>query len=280
MLSWCNVGRFLLLCFLLLSQSSFPQQAKFYQSEGTRKMAALLQKIYAELDWQTDPNKDAERAQHFADQLADGRPIREELKLRQARAEALLRAGDSAGAVEELERIRTMCHERGIVLAPFFEKQLRDSLGIAYMRLGEQENCLHYHGQDSCIFPIKGGGVHRDTRGSEGAIREFSAALMADPNDAKARWLLNVAYMTLGRYPQDVPQLWLIPPQRFESEYDIGRFKDVAAASGLIINQHSGGVLMEDFDSDGLLDPIRSIRCGSSTTTATARFRNGHAKRV
>jgi hypothetical protein len=253
-----KLGGLLLLAGFFSAQIGFPQQPREYQSEGTRKMAALLKKIYAEQDWQTDPNKDAERAQHYSEQIADGRPIREELKLRQARAEALLRAGDSAGAVEELERIRTMCHERGIVLAPYFEKQLRDSLAIAYLRLGEQENCLHYHGQESCIFPIKGGGVHRDKRGSEGAIREFSAALMADPNDAKARWLLNVAYMTLGRYPQDVPPQWLILPQRFESEYDIGRFKDVAAQSGLIINQHSGGVLMEDFDGDGLLDVMVS----------------------
>ena len=255
MLLRSNLLNQVLLVVFALSQFCLAQtEQKPYQSEGTRKMAALLATIYAEQDWATDPNKDGERAQHYADQLADGRPIREELKLRQARAEALLRAGDSKAAVEELERIRTICHERGIVLAPYFEKQLRDTLAIAYMRVGEQENCLHYHGQESCIFPIRGGGVHQDKRGAEGAVREFAAALQADPNDRKARWLLNVAYMTLGGYPQDVPSKWLIPPQTFDSEYNIGRFKDVAAQAGLLINNHSGGAIMEDFDGDGLLD--------------------------
>jgi hypothetical protein len=225
-----------------------------YQSAGTRKMADLLQKIYAEQDWKVDPNKDAERAKYY-ESLLGGKPsLRDELKVRRAFAESLLKAGDSAKAVEQLEKIRTLCREQHILLTPDFDKHVRDNLAIAYMRLGEQENCLQYHGQDSCIFPIQGSGVHKLTRGMEGAVRELTTALEKDPTDLKSRWLLNIAYMTLGRYPQDVPKQWLIPPSRFESEYDIGRFYDVAPQASLLINGHSGGVLMEDFDGDGLLD--------------------------
>src|SRR5579863_5060662 len=97
-------------------------------AESTRKMAELLRKIYAEQDWKTDPNKDAERAKYLKEQLAAGPDIRTELKLREALAENLLRAGDSAGAVEQLETIRTECKEKGIVLKAGFEHDLRETL--------------------------------------------------------------------------------------------------------------------------------------------------------
>lgn len=221
---------------------------------STRRMGELLRKIYEEQDWKVDPNKDGERAAFLREELKAGLDIRSELKAREALAENLLRAGDSAGAIVELEKIRSTAQEKGIVLAPFFKKQVRDQLGIAYLRLGEQENCVMAHGQDSCYFPIRAGGVHAMTRGSEGAVREFTAALEKDPSDLKARWLLNIAYMTLGKYPQEVPEKWLIPEKLFASEYDVGRFRDVAAVSGLEIVNHSGGAAMQDFDGDGYLD--------------------------
>ena len=33
-----------------------------------------------------------------------------------------------------------------------------------------------------------------------------------------ARWLLNIAFMTLGAHPGDVPEDYLIPPEAFDSE--------------------------------------------------------------
>ncbi len=229
-----------------------------YQSAGTKKMAALLQKIYNEQDWHTDPNKDAQRAQYFQSLLAAKPAYEEELRIRKAISDCLLRAGDSAGAVEQLEKIRSLSREKNVPLGAAFEKEVRDALGISYLRLGEQENCLAFHGQDSCIFPLHGSGIHQKTRGAEGAIREFSAALESNPKDLKSRWLLNIAYMALGRYPADVPKQWLIPPATFASDADIGLFKEVAPNASILTNGHSGGVVMEDFDGDGLLDLIVS----------------------
>jgi hypothetical protein len=225
-----------------------------YQSPGTRKMAALLQQIYHDQDWNTDPNKDAVRAKYF-ESLLEGKPsVEKEFQIRKAMADSLLRAGDSAKAVEQLEKIRSLSREKSVPLEPGFENEIRDALGISYLRLGEQENCVGLHGQDSCIFPLHGSGIHKLTRGAEGAVREFSAALEKNPKDLKARWLLNIAFMALGRYPQGVPERWLIPPSTFASDADTGLFKDVAPAAGILANGHSGGVVMEDFDGDGLLD--------------------------
>ena len=227
-----------------------------YQSAGTKKMAALLSKIYQEQDWKTDPNKDGVRAQYYKQMLLAKPDLRNELKIRQALAECDLRAGDSGDAIEQLERIRTLSAERGVILEPSFAKATRDSLAIAYLRLGEQENCLENHGQDSCLLPLKGSGVHTRLRGAKGAVKELTAALESDPSDLKSRWLLNIAYMQLGQYPDEVPAQWLVSPKLFESEYEIGRFVDVAPKVGLMNTGHSGGVVLEDFDGDGFVDVV------------------------
>ncbi len=181
-------------------------------------------------------------------------PWQEELRTRWSLAENLLRAGDSAGAVKQLELIRKRCNELSVRLGPNSEQQLRDLLALSYLRLGEQENCVAHHAQNSCIFPITGSGIHTEKRGAEGAIRELTVTLQADPKNVLARWLLNIAYMQLGKWPQDVPKQWVAGPELFQSDFDIGRFPDVAGAVGLGFMDHAGGVAMEDFDGDGLLD--------------------------
>src|ERR1700751_929728 len=130
---------------LALTADPRPAENAPYQSPGTKKMAALLQQIYREQDWKTDPNKAAERAEHLKQDLNSNPSLRDELKLREVLAENLLKSGDSAGAVEQLEQIRALCKQDGIVLTPSFDKLVRDNLAMSYLRLGEQENCLHYH---------------------------------------------------------------------------------------------------------------------------------------
>lgn len=228
--------------------------SSFYQSEGTKKMAALLQKIFQESDWKADPNKPADRVQYYRALLKTELNIENEILVRQELANELLRAGDSEGAVNTLEDLFKTIHARSPRIPSKIDRQLHEALAISYLRLGEQENCLHFHGQTSCIFPIRGSGVHKLPRGAEGAVRELTTLLESDPSDAESRWLLNVAYMQLGKYPQAVPPKWLLAERLFESEYNIGDFPDLAPATGLAVTGHSGGVIMEDFDGDGLLD--------------------------
>ncbi len=129
---------------------------------------------------------------------------------------------------------------------------------MAYLRLGEQENCLLNHSAQSCILPIVGDGIHKLQRGSRKAIEILEEQLHRTPNDRKAAWLLNIAYMTVGEYPDKVPIGWRIPPEAFKSEYDIKHFSDVAGNLGLDVNDYAGGTITEDFDGDGDLDILIS----------------------
>jgi hypothetical protein len=135
------------------------------------------------------------------------------------------------------------------------EKLHRD-VGIAYLRMGEQENCVAAHTVDSCLAPIRPGsfGVHRNRRGSSSAVTAFLAALQAEPDDAESRWLLNIACMTLGEYPEGVPTRWRVSPSAFESEATLPRFYNIAPNLNLDVVGLAGGVVVEDFDRDEYLD--------------------------
>ena len=227
---------------------------KPYQSPGTMKMAALLETIFRENDWKADPNKPSQRVPYYKSLLQRKLSMPDEFQVRLEMAKEMLRAGDSQDAIQTLEELRKLDKDRGFTPPLEEEHQLGEWLGLSYLRLGEQENCAQMHGQKSCIFPIRGSGAHRLKRGAQGAVAEFSALLRIDANDDQSRWLLNLAYMQLGGYPDQVPKAWLIPARIFDSEQDIGDFPDIASIAGLDVTGHAGGAIMEDFDGDGLLD--------------------------
>jgi tetratricopeptide (TPR) repeat protein len=128
---------------------------------------------------------------------------------------------------------------------------------VAYMRLGERANCMLSHNGSSCIFPIKGAGIHQAQTGSQQAIETLENILKSNAHDAQSRWLLNIAYMTLGRYPTQVPAQYLIPNLNADDgQYKVKPFTDVAANVGINLNSRAGGSIAENFDSDGYIDII------------------------
>jgi protein SCO1/2 len=73
------------------------------------------------------------------------------------------------------------------------------------------------------------------------------------------KWILNLAYMTLGKYPDGVPSKDLITAPATEAPGEsIRRFVDVAHEAGLDAFQMSGGVIVEDFENRGLFDVVTS----------------------
>ena len=131
-------------------------------------------------------------------------------------------------------------------------------VAIAYMRLGERSNCMLGHNGSSCIFPIKDGGVHQLQDGSKQAIGVYQDILKKHPDDLESKWLLNIAYMTLGEYPKNVPPQFLIRGLDADTGYRVKPFTDVASDLGLDIFGRAGGVIVDDFNNDGYLDIIMS----------------------
>lgn len=135
-------------------------------------------------------------------------------------------------------------------------------LGTAWLRLAETENCCAAPTTETCILPITGTGRHARTEGSQQAAACFVELLRNTAADDywhwAALWLLNIAHMTLGTWPDGVPATYRLPVAAFAPEVPFSRFVDVAPAVGLDTDGNAGGVVVDDFDGDEYLDVIVS----------------------
>ena len=161
-----------------------------------------------------------------------------------------LRLGNNLQAVEHLLKAYELSDKS--LVQPAFQ------LAVAYLRLGETQNCLAHRNAESCILPIRGGGVHQEQTSARTTIKYLLEVLDRRPNHIASRWLLNLAYMTVGEYPENIPPKFLVPPERFESGHEFPRFRDVAPKLGLSTVSLSGGAIADDFDNDGRLDIVVS----------------------
>jgi len=142
---------------------------------------------------------------------------------------------------------------------PGYVPNLEESLGASYLHLAEMKNGIYHKPGDLDIFPPQQPHASYERKDeSKLAIEYFQKYLDQKPGDLEVRWLLNLAYMTLGEYPSSVPATYLIPEKDFHSKENIGRFVDVAPAAGLDVFRGAGGVIVDDFDNDGLLDVVVS----------------------
>ena len=255
--------------FATQTQSLSPSQAEVQDQlltpsaplphgEGARRMGERLRARFDANDWRADPNKPFERIPYYQTLLTRKLSLPDEMAVRMELGNEQLRAGRSDRAVETLETLVKRIEPDLAKVPRPIQAQVHQELALAYLRLGEQENCLGMHNAQSCNFPLRGEGIHQKLRGAEGAVREYTKALELNPDSNICRWLLNIAYQALGRYPQDVPKKWLASPELFASEYDIGYFPEVASLAGIQAMELSGGVIIEDFDGDGLLDGMTS----------------------
>ena len=171
-------------------------------------------------------------------------------------ANELLRIGKTKESIKVFESIIDFVNKNNIPIEPANRHILYSLIGIAYMRHGEIENCLHNHNSQSCLIPIKGEGVHQLPFGSHNAIKQYEKCLKEFPDDLETKYLLNLAYQTLGIYPDSVPKEFLIDPSWYTSKVAMQPFKDVAPQLGLNRNGLAGGTIVEDFTNDGWLDII------------------------
>ena len=157
-------------------------------------------------------------------------------RLHMQAGEAELRLGNEAKAIDQLRQARKLLPQLRGQISPLVANQTIFRLGVAYMRQGETQNCCLRHTPESCILPVQDGGVHTQQGSSRQAIAHFTEVLRNTTDELRlhleAKWLLNIAYMTIGWYPEQVPGWYLIPAKAFKSEEQIPRFTDLASHSG------------------------------------------------
>jgi hypothetical protein len=174
---------------------------------------------------------------------------------------ALSFVGDFPGAIQAFSTIASRLED--LPPSPMKTARLamaREALGILNLRRGEIENCVMHHNREMCLFPLSPEARHTVGDGARQAVDSFTRSLELDPANLEVRWLLNVAAMTLGTYPDGVPDALRIGPAAFHSGSDLGRFWDVAVPAGFGRADNAGGTVADDFDNDGLIDIVESSR--------------------
>jgi len=226
---------------------------------GTAEMAALLKERAA----MVDPARllflvNDRRAKVLAEQVRLPAPPGRRLGLRFAYARELLQAGQIPAALEAIEALEEDVKTSAPAVWQAHSSEILILKATASLRLAEEQNCHQGNTRDSCLLPIRGEGIHRRREGATRAAEVLGGILRGDPGNLQARWLLNIAHMTLGAYPEGVPPAQLIPPATFASEHALPRFENVAKRAGLDVYGLSGGAILDDFDGDGRLDLVLS----------------------
>src|SRR5271156_5193248 len=166
--------------------------------------------------------------------------------------------GDMDQAIEQWQAAYQLAADQLTGAMP----ELEEVLGTAYLHKSEMDNDVYRQPGDRCIFPPRSnqsdGKSYAKPVASEKAIEYLLKYLQRNQGALDVKWLLNLAYMTLGKYPAGVPEQYLIPPSLFDSAEDVGRFVDVAPAAGINLYSMSGGLIVDDFERNGLFDIVTS----------------------
>ena len=166
----------------------------------------------------------------------------------------LLKAGEIQTCINEIENliIRQQLTYQDLITKDLLP--IIDLLAISYLRLGEVNNCQNNHNSYSCILPLKDQAFHIDVNGSKKAIEIYTQIYEKFPND-NYKWLLNLAHMSIGEHPNNVPERYRINYPNWNIEQKkIKAFKEVSLKLGIAQDGLSGGVSIDDFNNDGLLD--------------------------
>ena len=167
------------------------------------------------------------------------------MRLRTMLGHHLMRLGEIDPAVEEFEAVFALADRHRLKLPA----RLLAMRALAYLRQAEVTNCIELHNRECCIFPLQGGGIHTVTGPALKAKLQYLEFLKIKPDDLEGRWLLNIAAMALGEYPEGIPERYRIPPSSFDSEVDIGRFVNIAPLLGVDTFNLCGGGIAQEFDN-------------------------------
>lgn len=223
------------------------------QPDGHLKMLSILAEVNKKINHPLNGFAAAAKLKYCDSLYAATTDPKTQLELVTMRGAILLELGDEAEAVSMFEQVLSYVKDD-----PNYSNTTRKLLGMAYLRLAERNNCVNGHSTDACIIPIQGTGIHQDKIPARKAAEAFEAVLASTPGDLDSRWLLNLAYMTLGEYPQGVPAKWLIPNLDEKGKIQVKPFTDLANDLGIQTNNRAGGSIVEDFNNDGYLDIVTS----------------------
>jgi len=162
--------------------------------------------------------------------------------------------GDMGRTVTEFERAYKLAQTDNQAALPDLEQML----AIASVHKASFDNGLFSAPGDRCLLSTKGNASLTKPEAFDQGVRQLQALLEKRPDDVELKWFLNAAFMSTGGYPGRVPSKFVISPNVFASDEDVGKFADVSAQAGVNSFSSAGGLVIDDFDNDGRLEILTS----------------------
>lgn len=258
------VGAFILLIFCACQPSGKSDEYKNgsgqtkLQKDGTQQMVEILKEIYDHTDPMKTPYfKSSERAEFYKNMATKSTKPNDILTGQLFYGYESLNAGRNENAILILEDFIQKAEKLKLQQNEMYHQALR-ILAMSYVRLGEQNNCINRYNPARCIMPFEGNGVYEMQGATRSAIKYYETILKTKPDDFESVWMLNFCYMTIGEFPDKVPQKWRLDKKEFQSDYQIPRFINIAQKLGLSTVGLAGGVCIDDFNNDGNMDIFAS----------------------
>ncbi|WP_419860684.1 CRTAC1 family protein [Candidatus Palauibacter sp.] len=246
---------------------------------GTREMAARLLALADSADPLLDEQLNTARLRYLTNLPPS--PDGAEMLVRAANAaRELLNAGHTQPALEQFIFVDQTLE--GIPAEPFpgFRRSIEELIGIAFLRLGAELACpasgpaagtvepaLERSPCWPAVPPTAAVPSTVSAPASDSARAALNAAvgwhrslLQLRPDDLRARWVLNLAAIAAGAWPDSVPPEYRIEGTAVGGAGAFPRFEDVAARAGLDAVSLSGGAIVDDLSGDGLPDVMTSSR--------------------
>ncbi|MBK7891842.1 MAG: CRTAC1 family protein [Bdellovibrionales bacterium] len=163
-------------------------------------------------------------------------------------ANALLFVGQTAQAINLLEE------------KPFDEDS-KLLLGVAYMKMAEEQNCVHHHNGRSCLFPLQGSGIHSHQTWALKAAQVFKEIVKKDDSRVDAKWLREVARSATGKTPNLTGARYIKDRKEATDAFQksqLSPFTNEAGDRSFLSRGWSAGGVFDDFNNDGVLDILTS----------------------
>ena len=166
-----------------------------------------------------------------------------------------LRVGRVDDAIVDLQQAVEVATTR----APRWRARARETLAITWVRRAELDNCVSDGTGAACLVPFSDEAVHARTEGMTNAAAILMDFLEEDDSTKLGPiWMLNVAHMALGDYPDAVDPRWRIDPSVLRPEREVEEWPNAMPALGFTAPTIAGSAAIDDFDGDGLLDLLKS----------------------
>ena len=144
-------------------------------------------------------NINDKRADAFGKDLDKPRPVTEALRARHVYANELLFAGRYADAIAQTDRLLEQVDQAGPDIGAEAFLNVLMLRATIYLRWARSRTASTASTRDSCLLPIRGRRRPQAARGLDARrVEVLERILRVDPDNLRARWLLNIAHMTLG----------------------------------------------------------------------------------